>query len=292
MPTRSLPLPHALLALATVAIWGTNFPIIKLAVDQMPPLLVAALRFLFVFVPAALFVPRPAVPLRQMAAYGLLIGVGQFGLLYIALTAFISPGLTSLIVQTQVFFTILLSILIAKETVAVHNWLGLALAAGGIVVIGLNRGGDATLVGILMVLGAALSWSIGNMVGKAARPESMAAFMVWTSLFAFPPLLVLSLLVEGPAAIGRGLASAGLATWAAVLWQALGNALFGYTAWGFLLSKHPAALIVPSALLVPVFGMASSTLWLGEPMPAWKLIAAGLVIAGLAINLLWPMLRR
>ncbi|HSM23030.1 MAG TPA: EamA family transporter, partial [Rubrivivax sp.] len=105
-----MPLRHALLALAVVAVWGTNFVVIKVALQEMPPLTVALLRFFFALLPAAFFIARPAVPWRLLAAYGVLIGVGQFGLLYIALGGWISPGLASLVVQTQVFFTIGLAI--------------------------------------------------------------------------------------------------------------------------------------------------------------------------------------
>ena len=83
--------------------------------------------------------------------------------------------------------------------------------------------------------------------------------------------------------------NANFATWLAVAWQAWGNTLFGYGAWAWLLARHPAVTIAPIALLVPLFGMAASALWLGEPLPAWKLSAAGLVMAGLAVNLLWPL---
>ncbi|MCZ8074373.1 MAG: EamA family transporter, partial [Paucibacter sp.] len=122
---------------------------------------------------------------------------------------------------------------------------------------------------------------------KQAGRVNMLAYMVWTSVFAVPPLLLLSLLVEGPQAMAAGLSHAGWGTWAAVLWQALGNTLFGYGVWGWLLARHAPATVVPMALLVPVFGMSTAALVLGEGLPAWKLIAAGLVLAGLALNLLW-----
>ena len=116
-------------------------------------------------------------------------------------------------------------------------------------------------------------------------------FMVWSSLFAVPPLVALSLWLEGPMAMARGLSHAGAWTWAAVLWQSLGNTLFGYGAWAWLIARHPAATVTPMALLVPVFGMGASALWLGEPLQAWKLVAAALVIGGLVLNLLVPRLR-
>ena len=115
--------------------------------------------------------------------------------------------------------------------------------------------------------------------------------MVWASLFSVPPLLVLSLLFEGPAAIVHSLVHADAGAWAAVLWQSFGNTLFGYVAWGWLLARYPAATIAPLALLVPVFGMSASALALAEPLPPWKVAAAALVMGGLALNLLWPKLR-
>ncbi|MCU7374056.1 EamA family transporter [Paucibacter sp. O1-1] len=285
-----MPIRHFLLALAVVAIWGSNFVVIKLGLNALPPLLFAALRFFFAVLPAIFFLPRPQVGWRNLAAYGLLIGVGQFGVLYLAMRAQISPGLASLVVQTQVFFTLLLAMRLAKERVQGYQWLGLALAAGGIAVIASHTDGSTTVLGVLMVLAAAFSWACGNLVGKRAGRVNMLAYMVWTSLFAVPPLILLSLLVEGPAAIAQGLQQAGWDTWAAVLWQSVGNTLFGYGVWGWLLARHAAATIVPMALLVPVFGIGSAALLLGEPLPPWKLGAAALVMSGLALNLLWPSL--
>jgi O-acetylserine/cysteine efflux transporter len=116
--------------------------------------------------------------------------------------------------------------------------------------------------------------------------------VVWASLFSAPPLFALSLAFEGWPAIAHGLTHATPMAWGAVLWQSVGNTMFGYASWGWLLSRHPAATITPMALLVPVFGMAASAWWLAEPLPAWKLAAAALVMAGLALNVLWPVLRR
>lgn len=287
----SLPLRHFLLALAVVAVWGSNFVVIKLGLDALPPLLFAALRFALAVLPAVFFLPRPAVPWTNLAAYGLLIGVGQFGLLYLAMRGHISPGLASLVVQMQVFFTVLLAARLNGETVRPFQWAALALAAAGIVVIGANTDGATTGLGVAMVLGAGLSWAGGNIVGKRAGRVNMLAYMVWTSVFAVPPLFMLSWLVEGSDAIIAGLAGATAGTWAAVLWQSVGNTLFGYGAWGWLLARHPAATVVPMALLVPVFGMGCAALLLGEPLPAWKLVAAALVMGGLALNLLWPLRR-
>jgi O-acetylserine/cysteine efflux transporter len=167
----------------------------------------------------------------------------------------------------------------------------LGLAVAGIGVIAAHADATTTPLGLLLILIAAASWAGGNIVARQAGSVNMLAYVVWASWFSVPPLLLLSLLFEGPAAIVAGLQAAGWATWAVVLWQSVGNTLFGYAAWGWLLARHPAATITPMALLVPVFGMTASAWWLGEPLPAWKLLAAGLVMAGLGLNLLWPRWR-
>jgi len=289
---KSLSLRHFLLALAVVAVWGSNFVVIKLALGQMPPLLFATLRFLMVVVPMVFFLPRPAVPWRNLAAYGLLIGVGQFGLLFVAMNGHISPGLASLVIQVQVFFTIGLAMVMAGETLQRVQWLALLLAASGLGVIVLHTDGSTTVLGLGLVLLAALSWAGGNLTSRAAGRINMVAYVVWSSLFAVPPLAALSLWVEGWPALQAGLQHADAVAWAAVAWQAWGNSIFGYAAWGWLLSRYSAATISPMALLVPLFGMGCSAWWLGESLPPWKLGAAALVMTGLALNLLWPMLRQ
>ena len=283
-----LPLRHFFLALAVVAVWGTNFVVIKLALGHLPPLLFGALRFAFALLPAVFFLRRPAVPWANLAGYGALIGAGQFGLLYLAMQHDISPGLASLVIQVQVFFTIGLSMAMTGEKLRPFQWLALLLATGGIVLIATHTDGTTTVKGLAMVLVAALSWAGGNTLSRRAGQVNMLAYVVWSCMFALPPLLVLSLLVEGWPAIESGLRAATPATWAAVLWQSVGNTLFGYAVWGWLLARHPAATITPMALLVPVFGISASALLLSEPLPGWKLQAAGLVMAGLALNILWP----
>jgi len=283
-----LPLRHALLALGVVAVWGTNFVVIKLALHALPPLLLAVLRFTLALLPAALFIPRPAVPWRKLASYGVLIGAGQFGLLYMAMNGHVAPGLASLVVQTQVFFTIALAMAADGETVRGLQWAALVLATSGIAVIAAHTGGDTSLLGLAMVLLAALSWACGNQVARSMGRVQMLGVVVWSSAFALPPLLLLTLLVEGPVRIVQGLAAADAGAWLAVVWQALGNSLFGYAAWGWLMARHPAATIAPMALLVPVFGMGASALILGEDLPLWKLGAAVLVLSGLTLNLFGP----
>jgi O-acetylserine/cysteine efflux transporter len=289
MPTTLSP-RHLLLALGVVAVWGTNFVVIKVALEHLPPLLLATLRFTLAALPLVFILPRPPVPLKQLAAYGLLIGAGQFGLLFIAMKADISPGLASLVIQAQVFFTIGLAMILDGDRIRPFQIAALAIATAGFAIIAVNTGGTTTLPGLALVLVAALSWAGGNLVQRRSGPVNMLAYVVWASLFSVPPLAVASLALEGWPAIAAGLQAADAVTWASVLWQAVGNTMFGYGAWGFLLARYPSATVAPMALLVPVFGMAASAWWLSEPLPAWKIEAALLVLGGLALNLLWARL--
>jgi len=275
-----------------MAVWGTNFVVIKIALEDLPPLLLATLRFALVVLPLVFFLKRPPVSWRNLAAYGVLIGAGQFGLLFLAMRSDITPGLASLVVQTQIFFTIALSMRLSGERVQPFQIVALALATSGLAVILLHTDATATPLGIGLVLLAALSWSSGNLVAKAAGQVNMLSYVVWASLFSVPPLLALSLTFDGWPTIVHGVTHARAITWAAVIWQAVGNTLFGYAAWGWLLARHPAAAVTPMALLVPVFGMAASALVLGEPLPGWKLAAMSLVMGGLALNLFWPLVAR
>lgn len=284
----ALPVSHALLALAVTAVWGTNFVVIHVGLAHLPPLLFAALRFLCALVPAAFLLKRPNVPWRNLAAYGVLVGAGQFGLLYIAMNGHITPGLASLVVQTQVFFTIGLAAAIGGERPHRRQILALLVTLAGVAIILTHTDGATTALGLALVLAAAASWAASNIVVRATPSADMLAYVVWASLFAVPPLLALSFAFEGWPAIRDGLANADATAWAAVAWQAIGNTLFGYAAWAWLLARHPVANVAPMALMVPVFGMAASALLLGEPMQSWKLLAAGLVMAGLALNLFWP----
>ena len=283
----SLPLRHFLLALAVVAVWGTNFVVIRVALDHLPPLLFATLRFTLVLLPVVFFVKRPKVSWTNLAAYGVLIGAGQFGLLFVAMKGHISPGLASLVVQTQVFFTIGMAMKISGEKVQPFQIVALLLAASGIVLIAAHGGGAATPLGVLLILLAAASWAGGNIVARQAGAVNMLAYVVWASLFAMPGLLAASFLLEGPARDVQAVFASNWTIWPTLVWQSAANTLFGYTMWAWLLSRYPAATVAPMSLLVPVFGIGASALVLHEPLPSWKIIACLLIMAGLAVNLLW-----
>ncbi|WP_215294266.1 EamA family transporter [Polynucleobacter sp. MG-5-Ahmo-C2] len=288
-----MPASHLLLALAIVAVWGTNFVVIKLCLASFPPFLFAALRYTFAFLPLVFFIPRPKVPWSNLCTYGVAIGVGQFGILYFAIDGRISPGLASLVIQTQVFFTIGFAMFFAKERLRLYQVVAVSVAMTGLAIIALHTDANTSFLGLALVVFAGLSWGVANTVSRRAGSINMLSYVVWASVFSLPPLFLISWIFEGGwEHISASLSSAPLGAWAGVLWQSWGNTLFGYAAWAWLLSKHPAAAVAPAPLLVPIFGMGASAYFLSESLPLWKILAAGLVIAGLIVNLFWPSLEK
>ena len=267
-------------------IWGTNFVFIRYGLDELAPFTFAALRFVLVAFPLALILPRPNTPWRYLISYGLFIGFGQFGLLFWAMQADISPGLASLIIQMQVFFTILLAVFFAHEILKVTQVFALFVCFSGLLTIIVFTDAQTTAIGVMVTLIAAACWAAGNTIVKGAGGVDILAFIAWSSIFAVPPLAAMAWYFEGAAGIYQSLYSASWEAWAVVFWQSIGNTLIGYGLWNMLLSRYSAATVAPWALLVPVFGLSASALLLDEAMPWWKLLAMGLIFGGLALNML------
>jgi len=283
------------LALLIVFFWGTNFVVVRWGLGTLPPLFMAACRFALVLFPAIFFLKKPNVPWGSLAMYGLCVGTGQFGLLYIAMDGFISPGVASVVMQMQVFFTIAVAAQRTGEKPRAHQLAGLVPAIAGLGLILMHNGEDITSAGLALVLGGALCWAASNQTTReAARaaatrgtPMNPLAYVVWASLFAMPGLLIASLILEGPARVFQAVTTPNWVIWPTLLWQSAANTLFGYTMWASLLSRYPAGTVAPMSMLVPVFGIGASALVLHEPLPLWKLAACLLIMAGLAFNLLW-----
>lgn len=286
----ALPLRHLLLALATVAIWGSNFVAIKVALHDLPPLLLCTLRFLFVAFPAVFLLPRPDVPLRHLLTYGFTMFAGQFGLLFLGMKLGMSAGLTSLVLQFQVFVTLGLAVAVLKERLHALQIAGALVAVAGFVIVAFHTGGDVTAAGLVCLLLAAVSWGIGNFTSKRLGRVNALALVAWGSLVVPVPMALASLVFEGPELIVHSLTHLGRPALLGTAYIVYVSTLVGYSLWSWLLARHPASTVTPFALLVPVFGMLSSALLLGESLPPWKLQAAALVITGLVLNIFGPRL--
>lgn len=284
------------LALLVILVWGVNFAVIKVGLVGVPPLLLGALRFMLAAFPALLFFKAPKVPLRLYLAFGLTMSVGQFAFLFSAIHVGMPSGLASLVLQSQSFFTLVLTALWLRERWQGNQLAGLLLAAGGLVLIGSAHGASMPLLGFLLTVAAAAMWACGNIVSRAVGrhgPMNQLAFVVWASLVPPLPLLALSLLIEGPAAISTALQGFGLASFASVAYLAWAATLFGYGVWTFLLARYPINRVAPFTLLVPLVGLTTGWLAFGETLQPVHFIGGALLMVGLFVNLFGaPLLAR
>jgi O-acetylserine/cysteine efflux transporter len=276
------------LAALVAALWGFNFVVIDWGMGAVPPLLFAAVRFTLVALPAVFFVPRPAVPLRTVAAVGAFMSLGQFGLLYLSMSLGMPPGLAALVLQGQVVFTIVIAAVVLRERPTRAQVTGVALGVAGLAVVALGSvttGGGArvTVLALALCLLAGLSWGIGNVVSRAAHAPGGLALTVWSATVVPLPLLGLSLLVDGPSAVSRGVAHFGWHAALSTLYTVVLASLVGYAVFNRLLSRYPSGQVVPWVLLAPVVAMGSAWALLGQvPGPA-ELIGAAVLVIGILV---------
>lgn len=281
---------HLAAALLMTSIWGFNFVVMRWGLDDIPPLTLSALRFALAAFPALLLVPPPKARWQLVAAYGLFAFTVQFSLLFSGMAAGMPTGLASLVIQVQAFFTIGLAMLLTHERPRAAQAAGALLAGSGVLLVALHLP-PGTRLGLLLVVGAALGWSVANVIvkripatdGDARAPLSI---VVWACAFASVPLLIAAAVFEGPTTVWRAATHLTAVQWTGIAFQAWPTTLLAFALWAWLLRLYPAALIAPFTLLVPVVGMTSAVVFLGETVTWWKLVGAALVLGGLALNVL------
>jgi O-acetylserine/cysteine efflux transporter len=279
---------HIALAVLVAAVWGLNFVLIHVGLDSFPPLLFCALRFVVVAVPAVFFIGPPKVARRWVLAVGLVLGVVKFGLLFLGMHAGMPAGLSSLVLQGQAGFTALFATALLGERPGGQRLFGLGIAFAGIALSAFDQGLGGPLGAFALVVLAAVAWGLSNVLTRRAAPPDALRWMVWVSAVPPLPLLGLSLLVEGPDADLRALRGITLGGLGAIGYVGLVSTLFGFVAWSYLLRSYDATAVAPYSLLVPVFGMSSAWLLLGEQVSPLAGAAALLVIAGIGITALRP----
>ena len=280
MPTR-----HVLLALTVAVLWGVNFVAIHASLDQFPPLFLVALRFALLAVPTLLLVPRPQVETRWLVGYGLGFGTAQFLFLYLGMAAGFPAGLASLVLQASAPFTVVLGGLLLGEHLTRRRALGVGIAVAGLAVVGLTRAEATSWLPFLLVLLGALGWAFGNLASRLAAPPRPLHLTLWMSVVPPLPMLALSLVVEGPGQIGRSLTTslspAAGAAWLGLAYTVVLGTVVGSGLWVWLLARHPAGVVAPFSMLVPVVGILAAWVVLDEVPAPLQLAGGALVLAGI-----------
>jgi O-acetylserine/cysteine efflux transporter len=280
----TMTLTDIFIALGVVTIWGVNFVVIKIGLQELPPILFSALRFLFAALPLVFFVKRPQTSMRLVLVYGLFQFAIQFTLLFTGIKLGLPAGLASLVIQLQAFFTIGLAVLMLGERPKGVQLLGALVAFCGMALVALHLEGKATLIGFVLVVLAGVCWASANIATKKMGQVNALSLVVWGALVATPPLLLASWIVEGGAAWQLAASSFSMKSLLTVLFQAYPNTILGFGIWSMLMRKYPSATVAPFSLLVPVAGMLSAAIVLGESLQWWKLAAGALVLGGLALS--------
>ena len=298
---------HITLAVLVTFIWGVNFTFIAWALESFPPLMLTALRFFFTAVPLVLFLKPPKFN-RTLFIYAIGTFVMQYAFVFTAMHLGASAGLTALLLQVQIFITVLLAFVILGEAVSRMQIIGMVVGVLGLGVIALNLGGDMPLVGFICILIAAIGWSFGNIASKQASTQqstsnistalpvnsnnkasnktsalSALALVVWGGLIACVILTLSSLLFETEAWQLATFKQASLKSWLSLGFIVYVSTLIGFGLWAHLLAQNTASKVMPFALLVPIFGMATSVLFTGEVVTWWKMLAMMLILSGLIL---------
>lgn len=280
----SVSLRDRLLALFVAVLWGLNFPATEIALEHFPPLLLGALRWTLVAIPAVLFVPRPRVRLRWLIGTGIGIGLLQFAFLYVGMAAGMPSGLASLVLQSSAPFTVVLAAAVFKERIGRRQAIGIGVAVLGLAAIALYRSQVAALLPVILTLAGGLGWAIGNVCSREARAPKPLHLTLWMAVVPPIPMFALSLIMEGPHRIAGSFST--LTSWTAwesvfgLLYIVVCATLIGYGIWNTLLSRNPSSSVAPFSMMVPIIGVLSSWIAFGEPIPIVEVIAGAAVIAG------------
>lgn len=286
-----MPIKDILIIVAVTAIWGLNFSVTKMGMEYMPPLFLNALRFSVVAL-MAFVVPRPSVDWRIFAGIGLFVGIVKFSLVFIGMHLGLGAGLASVVIQGQVFFTIILAFLLYKERVQSYQIIGLLIGFAGLLVMSFDDGGDFNLIGFLLTVLGAFTWGIANMFFRRTGSTEAVAVIVWASVVALVPLWLLSAFFEGTDVIISSFQNFNLQSTLVVLFASIFSTVFAYSMWGKMLSKYRAADVTPFALLIPVSGLIGGVFIMQESISFTAMIGIIIIMVGLAISILGGRVRR
>jgi O-acetylserine/cysteine efflux transporter len=284
---------HIIFAILVAVIWGFNFIFVQIGLKEIPPLTLCALRFFLSSIPLIFFVKRPAVSWVWLGLYSGLTFTLQFAFMFLGMKAGAAPGISSLLLQIQVFFSFLLAAIFLGERLTHWQVFGACLAFIGLaIVLEHLGGGDITRTGFTWILAAAVMWGAGNLCVKKMGKAQGMSLIVWASFLSFPPLFIAAYVIDGPASLFTSLHALSWRGALAVFYIAYISTWIGYGLWAWLLSIYAVGMVVPFTLLVPVVGLFASSFIFGEGLQTWKLLAAGFILLGLMMHLFGAKLPR
>ena len=274
---------HVVMAFSIVVLWGLNFVALKIAVLSLPPIFLAGLRFLLISIPWIFFVEKPKVSKKQFITLPITLGVLQYSLLYYGMSTGLSAGLSAVILQTQSFFTVIMSTILIKEKPRLNEILGLLIGALGVIILLINNNGDFKIESVLIILAAAISWGIANIQLKNLGNVNMVSFLIWISPFAAIVLFIISFILEYDLVLNIDFSNVEIKVFLSIFYTAYLSTVIGFTMWQYLLNKYKSVQITPYGLLVPVTGSIFGYIILSEVLEIYQIIAGIVIIIGLMV---------
>lgn len=279
-------LKHILLGVLTAFIWGINFVSIKMGYDVFTPFWLVTCRFVFCFFPFIFFVPRPKTPWQQLLKISLFFWLGQFIFTFCGMYRGVPAGLTSVLLQSNVIFTALLAWILLKKKPSLQMSVSLSISLAGIVIIALDMGlgeGDSW-IGYAFLLLSSICVAIGNLSLKTPVGENILSVIVWCSLITFIPSCALALYFEGWHQAVVIFENLNLKVCGSVLFTSYISTIVANFIWVYLMRHYEVTKVAPFTLMVPLFGILSSYLLLGEVLSPVIWVASSLVVGGLCLS--------
>ena len=277
-------IPHIFLAIGVTALWGLSFVVMRDLIDYLPPLLAASTRVAAAALPLLVLFRPPRIAWYWTLSLGLSQGVVQQSLIFFGLEFGVPAGLASLVIQVQVLFTTGLAYLILRERPRWSQYVGIAVSAAGMLLIALTMPSGGAMVGFAFVVLAAMTWAISNMVVKLAGTDDLLRLIAWAHAIGLVPMFGIAYAVEGWPTIVGELSDLSWYNLGEIVFLGLVSNCFGFVVWAYLLRRHSASVVAPFSLLIPVFGMTSAALLLGESFGPLRMAGAALVLVGLGFG--------
>ena len=274
---------HVVMAFIIVILWGLNFVTLKIAVLSLPPIFLAGLRFFLISFPWIFFVKKPKVSNKQFFSLPITLGVLQYSLLYYGMSTGLSVGLSAVILQTQSFFTVIMSAFLIKEKPSLNEIIGLIIGMLGVIILLTYNDGDFKLQAIFIILAAAMSWGVANIQLKNLGNINMVSFLIWISPLAAILLFIISFILEYDSLLKIDFSNIEIKVILSIFYTAYISTVIGFTMWQYLLNKYKSIQITPYGLLVPVTGSIFGYIILNEVLEIYQIISGIIIIIGLMI---------
>jgi len=271
------------LLLLVALIWGGNFALIKVGLEQITPFVMTFIRFFLCVFPFVFFIPRPKTPVHILAAYGILFGGGIWGCANIAIYTGTSPGTVSLIIQLSAFITFIIGLVAFKEKSSKISIAALSISLAGLSLMLAKNEKGSDPVGIITCLFAAFCFSLCTFIIQKHKPKDLLPFMIWSFLFSLPVLFILALYFEGVGSFYSLKDAINYKSIISLISQSYVTTLLGYWIWNHNIRKYSGSVVAPIGLLVPFFAIIISYLFFSYPINKTVVFSISLVFLGVIL---------